>query len=149
MAVPHRRVIDLLFVALIALVVAFAGTDASAQDRANLSVDVIIAGHDGAGVDPALAAHSGRLETQFSQFNSFRRADSSSFQLAPGATHQISIPGGQTVRFSLVSSRSGRYRITVQVPGGETTVESPAGGIFFVGGPRAPDGTIILLVRTR
>jgi hypothetical protein len=118
------------------------------EDSVTIEVEIILASDSGDGVASELRPYAGRLQSQFSQFDSFRRLTSTSFTLNIGEDESISIPGVGSAGFSFAGLSGSRFKLDVSVPGGGTTVESPRGGIFFVGGPRAPGGTIILLIRT-
>lgn len=123
---------------------------AQAQSEAvTIEVEIILASDDGAGVASELSAYAGRLQSQFGQFSSFRRLTSTSFTLRVGDDKSVGIPGVGSAGFRFAGLSGDRFKLDVSVPGGGTTVESPRGGFFFVGGPRAPGGTIILLIRTQ
>lgn len=143
---PTHR-LHLLLMMLIGLVALTISTGAAAQSRVNVRVDVIVASSAGTGVDASLNAHRGRLEAQFPNFDSFRSQGVQQLRLATGETSSFGIPGGGTVRVTLVSAHEGRATFDVAVPGGSVRVETTHGSLFFVGGPRSPNGTVILMIR--
>lgn len=120
---------------------------AFAQAQVNVRVDVIVASNDGTGVAPALRGQAQSLTGQFSNFSSFKLAKSEQLKLSQGATSSVSLPGGSVARFTLQNAQQGRFQIQIAVPGGQTTFDASPGGMIFVGGPRAPDGTLILMIR--
>lgn len=128
----------------------FMTSTAHAQNESvTIEVEIILASDSGEGVSSELNAYAGRLQSQFGQFDTFRRLTSTSFSLQNGGSESISIPGVGSAGFSFAGVSGSRFQLDISVPGGGTRVESPRGGFFFVGGPRAPGGTIILLIRTQ
>lgn len=146
MRTSRFRIITTLLLSLLLLFVASTGF---AQSRVQIQVDVIVASNDGSGVEAALRAQAQRLTSQFSNFNSFKLAKTERVDLTQGATSTVSLPGSSVARFTLQGTESDRYQIQIAVPGGQTTFDARKGGMIFVGGPRAPDGTLILLIRVR
>lgn len=134
---------------LVGLALLWIPVSASAQETVPLQIDVIIAGHDNTGVDARLQSQANKLTSQFANFSSFTLEKSERVNLSDQATSRISLPGGSTAQFTLQSADQGRYSIRIAVPGGQTTFEARKGGMIFVGGPRAPNGTLILLIRVR
>lgn len=149
--ITFTRAFAMLSAALAVLVVLFAAPDdAQAQTtRVELQVDVILASNSGNGVASELRPYAGRLQSQFPQFNTFRRALSRSIVLHIGREERLAIPGASTVGFEFLGESGGRHRIDVEIPGGHTTFESPSGGMIFVGGFDVAGETAILLIRTR
>lgn len=139
----------IIFPLLLSFLLLFVASTGFAQARAQIQVDVIVASNDGEGVDPALRAEAQRLTSQFSNFSSFKLAKTERVTLAQGVTNAVSLPGSSVARFTLQGFQNDRYQIQIAVPGGQTTFDARKGGMIFVGGPRAPNGTLILLIRVK
>lgn len=143
------RTLAWLVVCLSATMVFMSSTAYAQDESVTIEVEIILASDSGEGVSSELNAYAGRLQSQFGQFDSFRRLTSTSFSLQSGGSESISIPGVGSAGFNFAGVNGSRFQLDISVPGGGTRVESPRGGFFFVGGPRAPGGTIILLIRTQ
>lgn len=135
-----------LAVLLLTFGLVFGASTAFAQSTANVRIEVIVASNDDGGVDAALRAHASHLTRQFPSFQSFRAAGSHRASLADGGTKSFSLPGGGTVTIRSLGATNGRHKLQIDVPGGSTTVDAASGGRLFVGGPRAPNGTVILML---
>ncbi len=146
-ATIHR--VGILAAAIFAVGLLFAPMASAQSGSVSVTVEVILAGNDGGGVADQLQPYSGRLRQQFAQFNSFEYVTSERFTLNAGESNQFSVPGGNTITVNFSGTSGNSYRMNVQLPGGGTTINSPAGGIFFVGGPRANGKSVILLFRTQ
>jgi hypothetical protein len=137
--------------ALVALVVGAgvvgAPREAAAQ-AASVQVTVIVASSGAGGVDAALQPYASRLGTQFANFSSFSQSSAHRLALMTGQAQSFTLPGGSSCTVTLMSASGTQYEFRVDVPGGGTTVRSPTGSLFFVAGPPAPGGTIILMFQT-
>jgi hypothetical protein len=140
----------MLAAALIVLVVSgLVHPRAASAQNASVQLTVIVASNAGSGVASSLAAHSERLRTQFARFDSFDEASAHRLPLVQGQPQSVTLPGGASVTITLLSVSGTQHEFRVDVPGGGTTVRSPAGSLFFVAGPAAPGGgTVILMIRT-
>lgn len=138
-----------LFALLVGLALVFASGSAFANDTVRVHVDVIVANNDGTDVDPALRAHAKQLRTQFRQFTNFRRASARAMVLTVGESQRIDLPGKGEAFFTFKGVEASQYIIQIKVPGGQTTLKARAGGMMFIGGPRAPTGTILLLIQVK
>ena len=119
----------------------------SAQSS-NLTVTVILASNAGTGVDSTLSAQSARLSQQFGQFNSFARQSVQQFALQTNTDQPIALPGNNNCTIRLLSVSGTQHEFQIEITGGSTTVRSPAGSRFFVAGPTALGGTLILMFET-
>lgn len=136
-----------LLMLLLSLALLAFSTSAWAQDRVQVQVDVIVASNDHSEVDRALRSSASSLRAQFANFTGFRLASSTQLALTQSGAQQVALPGGSQATFRLQSAQQGRYQIQIAVRGGQTTFDAQQGGMIYVGGPRAPDGTIILRIR--
>ena len=141
----HR--LQLLLMMLVGLFALSFSNDAAAQAQStSVRVDVILASNAGTGVDAQLSAHRGRLLAQFPNFDSFRSAGVQRLNIDVGGQAGFTIPGGGRVTLTYVSAHGGRSTFDVAIPGGSARVETRPGGLFFVGGPRSREGTVILMI---
>ena len=145
----RARTRPLLLMLLLSFALLSFSTSAWAQDRVQVQVDVIVASNDHSEMDRALRSSASSLRAQFTNFTGFRLASSTQLTLAQSDTQQVALPGGSNATFRLQSAKQGRYQIQIAVRGGQTTFDAQQGGMIYVGGPRAPDGTIILRIRVR
>lgn len=122
---------------------------AHAQQSATLEaqVQVIVASSNGSGVDNALQSIAANLGRQFSLFDSFRLEANHRLILRVGETRSVTLPGGDTAQFELLSLTNGEAHVRIAIPGGSSTIRT-RGGLVFVGGSLAPDGRIILAITT-
>lgn len=120
-----------------------------ATSAVQVTVRVILANNTGAGVSHGLGPWTGRLRNQFRQYNTFSLYATQSFSVTVGgASQSINIPGTGSASLELSAHAQGQYVFDVQIPGGVTSVRSPAGSLFFVGGAAVPGGTLILMIET-
>jgi hypothetical protein len=120
----------------------------AAAQSASVQVSVIIASNSGGGVDASLQPQAERLRTQFAGYNTFAESSAHRLSLQQGQAQTVALPGGTNFSITLLSVSGTQHEFRVDVPGGGTTVRSPAGSMFFVAGPSAPGGTLILMIRT-
>lgn len=139
----------LLLMLLLSLTLLSFSTSAWAQDRVQVQVDVIVASNDHSEMDRALRSSASSLRAQFANFSGFRLASSTVITLTQSDAQQVALPGGSSAIFRLQRAQQERYQIQIAVRGGQTTFDAQQGGMIYVGGPRAPDGTIILRVRVQ
>lgn len=140
-----QRLLPLFF----GLLLLMAAGPAFAQEKARVLIDVIVANNDGANVDPALRAHAKQLRTQFQQFSNFTRTHSSDLVLIEGESQRVNLPGRKDAFVTLKGVEASQYIIQIKVPGGQTTLKGRAGGMMFIGGPKAPKGTILILIQIK
>lgn len=131
---------------LLAVGLVFGASTAFAQSTVNVRVEVIVASDTDGGVDASLRAHAAHLTRQFPSFRRFLSSGSHRASLANGASQSFALPGGGTVTLRSLGATNGRHKLQIDVPGGSTTVDAAPGGRLFVGGPRAPNGTVILMI---
>lgn len=138
-----------LLALLIGTALLFTAGSAFAQETAQVQVDVIVANTEGSRIDPALDAHAKQLRAQFKQFTNFTRADTHTVALKENAPQRIDLPGDGHASITLKGMDGAQYILHLKVPGGHTTVKARARGMLFIGGPKAPNGTILLLIQIK
>ena len=143
------RLSPLALLAFLALAVLAAPAVASGNDEASFAVEVIVADRNGQGIDGELGALSDRLRSQFPQFSRFRRSATHAFSVAEGDAHRFSVPSGSQFELTYLGEESEGVRVRIAVRGGASTVVLPRGGMIFVGGPSAGDGTLIFAILAR
>lgn len=126
-----------------------ATSSAFANEKARVHIDVIVANNEGSSVDPALSAHAKQLRTQFPQFTNFTRTHSSDLVLSTGQSQRVNLPGNNNAFVTLAGVEAAQYIIQIKVPGGQTTLKARSGGMMFIGGPKAPTGTILILIQIK
>lgn len=135
----------LLLLALCITVVTTTST-AYAQSTSAVRVRVIIGNTQDTHIDSALRKDATTLREEFPQFSHFEQAKDTTLTLAPATPQSLTLPGNKKASLTLENRQKNQLRILVKVPGGETRLTGSQGGTMFVGGPRAPNGIIILWI---
>jgi len=141
-----RNTFTLVVVALTALSISLAAPRAAQAQTTHLSIQVILASNGGGGMDGALSGISSQLRSRFGQYSDFRLMGNHTMSINQGSAQSLGLPNGETMTISFLGMSGSSYRIQVSLPGGGTTVTAPAGGIFFVAGPRYQSGIIIVAI---
>lgn len=149
MHLSSSSTLQFLLFTLFGLLWAVGAHAAPTEDRAYIHVDVIVASDVDTHVDTALDAHSKTLQEQFPQFTRFDLHHSADFALDQGASERVALPMGDHATITLESVHSSKYRLQLKVPGGQTTLNARAGAMLFLGGLKAPNGTLILLIQIK
>lgn len=132
---------------LVVLSLLFTASIASAQERAHVRVDVIIASDSDEHIDAQLRAHAKTLQEQFPQFSRFDLHHTADLALEEGTTQRVPLTNDTHASVTLEAVRAHQYTLQLKVPGGQTTIKARAGAMFFLGGPKAPSGTLLLLIQ--
>lgn len=134
---------------LVSLALTCTSVWAFAQEQARVHVDVIIASDDGEGIDDALEPHAKTLQEQFPQFSHFTLQHSDDIALQEGQSQEIDLPREENATITLIEVDGPHYTLHLKVPGGQTTIKSRAKGKVFIGGPKALNGTLLLLLEVK
>lgn len=139
-----------LFLALlVGLALTCSSVLAFAQEQVRVHIDVIIASDEGDSLDEALDAHAKTLQKQFPQFSAFTHHHSADLTLDQGQAQEIDLPREENATIALIEVDGPHYTLHLKVPGGQTTIKSRAGGKVFIGGPKALNGTLLLLIQVK
>lgn len=132
---------------LVVLTLVCTASLASAQDRARVHIDVIIASDTDEHIDAQLESHAKILKEQFPQFSRFDLHHTADLALEEGDTQRVPLTDDTHASVTLDAVRAHQYTLQLKVPGGQTTLKARAGAMFFLGGPKAPNGTLLLLIQ--
>lgn len=148
-AMQLRHLLKLLLLTLVGLTWSLNAHAASDDERAHVHVDVIVANDRSEHIDEALDSHRKALQEQFPQFTHFTLHHSADVSLRQGATERVTLPNGEYAALTLESAQGSKYRLQIKVPGGQTTLNARSGAMLFLGGLKAPNGTLILLIQIK
>jgi hypothetical protein len=133
--------------ALLVLMLAVWIPAAASSASVTVDVGVVLASNDGSAIDPALFPIRGKLQSMF-RYSSYRMLDRFRRTLAVGETGDFVLPGGRSMRVTLVPAPTDKVRLAVQVMEGRknlvtTTLGLSRGGMVLLAVPReefsAPD----------
>jgi hypothetical protein len=133
--------------AVVLAAVCAAGGRAFPQAPIHLTVQVIHASNQGAGLDPALA----KLRSQLSSltYTNYRLVDTRPLSTKLGAKHAVPLPGGRTLELYPYGLSEGRLELLVTITEGakrllDTTIRLSNNSAIVVGGPSHAGGVLIV-----
>ncbi|MGZ9163472.1 MAG: hypothetical protein ACXW4J_10670 [Candidatus Deferrimicrobiaceae bacterium] len=127
-----------------------AAVPSEAADTVAVDVGAVYASNDGTSIDPALGTIRGKLQSMFN-YTSYRMLDRKRRSLAVGETGEFELPGGRTMRATLLPAQGDKVRLSIRLSDGPrnlltTTLGLRRGGMVLVGGPSHQAGVLILLI---
>jgi hypothetical protein len=135
---------------LVALVCVL-GMRAASADEVVLHVRTVLATEDGSDFDSRLTSYRRQLRGLF-HFNSYRLVKSEDRQCPFGRSNNFEIPGGRFLEVLPVAFKEDRLRLRVLLIEGtnppplDTDFTVPNRGNIWVGGPRNPDGALLISI---
>ncbi len=115
-----------------------------------IGVRVILASHQGKGVDASLQNIQRKLSNLFN-YSSYRLLQEHSFLLAQDQTGQLPLTEKKELRVRLLQEQGGTVEIDVEILREgkgifKTKAKLKKGGILLIGGPRHKEGVLILAI---
>lgn len=121
-----------------------------AEPVCRIRVNTILAARNDQGVDPALRAHIGELQSMFA-FTSYRLLGSQGLNLKIGQSGTLDLPGERRLKITPRTIQGDRAEIALEMTRRKRTVFQTQiqllnRGSLFVGGPEYQDGNLIFQI---
>ncbi|MCI0573468.1 MAG: hypothetical protein L0Y66_22215 [Myxococcaceae bacterium] len=106
-----------------------AGTAAAQEEpKVPVQVDVVVVSNQGSEVQPRqLAQMKQTFASQGLRFSSFRQLSSNRVEVARNTPAHVSLPNGKTATLRLIELKEGTARVSLEVPGVISSMETKLG----------------------
>lgn len=137
-------------IALLMLLACFCLPPGLLQAAERLTLTYIVASNEGADIDLDNDKYRDEMIRLFS-YSSYRQLDQQAVQLETQKSETVNIPGGYELILTIKESQPERNTVQAVIRKGgqiyvDTVLTLPKPGVFFLGGPPAEGGALIIVL---